>query len=63
MKHKSETITDNDIEYVVGYNYDKEDGYYAELGNPATWVQPTVFTELTMSNLKFLERIVIYSHY
>jgi len=48
MKHKSELISDdNNIEILVGYDYEIENGYFAEASNPSTWVEPTVSIELT----------------
>lgn len=56
MKHNTETITDDDIEYTVSYEYDEEKGFYAELGNPSTWVQPTVFTKLTSVEVEVFKK-------
>lgn len=48
MKHNAELIVDeNDIEILVGYNYDKTPPYYEEPGNAMTLVEPYVYTELT----------------
>lgn len=48
MKQGTEIIADeNDIEILVGYNYDKTPPYYEEPGNAMTLVDAEVFTELT----------------
>ena len=48
MKHNSQMITDNHGNVLlVGFNYEIEQGYYAENGNPGTFVESTVETELT----------------
>jgi len=47
MKQNSETICDdNGFEILVGYEYEKTEGYYEEPGNAATFVEPIVYTEL-----------------
>ena len=48
MKHNSETLIDESgIEILVGYNHETTKGYYEEPGNPETFVEPLVYTELT----------------
>ena len=54
MKSYTETICDsNGFEILVGYNsdYAEQKGYYEEPGNPATFVEPLVYTELTSVEL------------
>ena len=48
MTHNSQTIIDESgIELVVGYDFEQSDDYYAEEGNPGTYVAGMVYTELT----------------
>jgi len=47
MKSSETLIDDNGIEVIVGYNYEKDAPYFAEINNPATFVPATVGTELT----------------
>ena len=57
MKHNTEIVHDeDDREMIIGYNYEKETGYYAENNNPGTWVSETVLTELTSVEIKVLGR-------
>jgi hypothetical protein len=42
MKHKTESITHDDISYMVMYKYEIEKGYYSVPENIASWVEPTV---------------------
>ena len=52
MKHYTQTICDeNGFEIIVGYDAEKTEGYYEEPGNPATFVEPLVYTELTSVEL------------
>lgn len=47
MKHNSETIVDdNGIEMLVGYEYEVSLAFHAEPGNPSTFVDTDVRTEL-----------------
>ena len=48
MKTNSETVCDdNGYEILVGYDYEETAGYYEEENNIASWVEPTMYTELT----------------
>ena len=48
----SETLIDeNGIELIVAYEYDKEEGFYEEPGNVASFVEATVSTTLTSVEL------------
>ena len=48
MKSNSELIVDeNGIEVLVGYDYEEEEAFYAEPGNPATAVAESIYTKLT----------------
>lgn len=43
MKNSVETIVDdNGIEVLVDYDYELNEAYYAEIGNPATFVPASV---------------------
>lgn len=49
MKHYTETFWDDyGLALLVGYDsdYAEQKGYYEEPGNPATFVEPLVYTEL-----------------
>lgn len=47
MTNTCETLVDdNGVEILVGYSYQKDKGYYEEPGNPDTFVEPLVYTEL-----------------
>ena len=47
MRKNEETIVDeNGIELIVAYEYDRDDSFHAEIGNPATFVPSTILTNL-----------------
>lgn len=47
MTKSCETLVDdNGVEILVGYCYQKDKGHYEEPGNPDTFVEPLVYTEL-----------------
>lgn len=47
MPSNIETIVDdNGISILVDYSWEDEKGFCAEVGNPNTYVQPTIETEL-----------------
>ncbi len=47
MQNNSETLVDeNGIEILVNYDYEKTEGYNEEPSNAASYVEPTVYTEL-----------------
>ena len=64
MQATETLIDDNGIELLVSYEYEKDAPYFAELGNPATFVPETVGTELksveviiTGTGIDILERL------
>lgn len=47
MDHNCETLSDdNGFEILASYSFQKEKSYYEEPGNPETFVEPMVYTEL-----------------
>ena len=54
MTNRNETILDeNGFELNVNYDYERTEGYYAEIGNPSTWVESTIYTELKIVEIVF----------
>lgn len=48
MKHNTEILLeDGGIELLVGYDYEESPSFYAEEGNPSTFVDALIYTELT----------------
>lgn len=58
MKHRTEIITVNDIDIAISYDFEEEKGYYAETGNPYTWVFPTLSVELTNAEILILDKMI-----
>ena len=59
MKHKTQLITDNNgNELHISYDYEEEKGYYAEPGNPSTWVYPTVEIDVTKIEIFIFDKLI-----
>lgn len=56
MKHKSEYIIYEDITYYVRYAYQKDEGYYSEPTNIASWVEPSVYVHIDSVKIIILDQ-------
>lgn len=58
MKNTQEILLqENGFTVSVIYNYEEEKGYYAETGNPYTWVEGTMEVDIRWVYFSFMDKI------